>query len=763
MCQVQAFISLVMPVRNEARFIAKTLGQLLSQDYPRNRYEILVVDGMSEDGTRDIVSRLAAKDARIRLLDNPRKLSSVGRNVGFRAGRGDYFVVVDGHCHIPTNQFLRDISDCFERSGAHCLGRPQPLDPPGLSPFQESVALARASRLGHGGDSLIYGDWEGYASPVSNGAAYRREVFDRVGYVNEGFDACEDVEFNYRLQQAGLTAYTSPRLTVRYFPRENLGALFAQMRRYGRGRTRFYFRHPRALRLSAIAPPLLVGLPVFAASLWSLGRAAVAEFPAEIASAIMGLPFAAYVLLVAWFSLRICREHGWDHFLRLPPIYLAVHVGLGVGMWEELLAVSMGRPRGLAPDIRGPVHGWLRRRFNALPRMLSRKPFVPGPMPGRGRRSDGPIRVALMIDAIASPTGGTERQLLMLAKGLDRRRFLPFLCVLRSSEWLKGQVCDCPVHEVGVYSLCAVQTFFSLVRFALFLRRNAIDIVQPHFRDASAIGILAGWMARVPGIVAMRKSQGYWMTRSVSRGQKILNMLPDVFVANSESTRDWVCRVEGIARERICVIHNGSAMSVNVSRNGSGSEARKLLGLDGAVPVAGIVANLRPVKRVDVFLRAAALVLAEVPDAIFVIVGEGDQRPDLEELADALGVRERTLFLGSRQDVESVLPAFDVGVLSSDSESFSNSVVEYMAAGLPVAATDVGGCREALEGSRAGILVRPGDATGLGRAIVQLLGDQELRELAGIEHPKRVQEKFSATVYYSSYESLYQDIMFSKN
>jgi GT2 family glycosyltransferase len=252
-------ITVVMPVRNEARFIADTLEQLLGQDYPKDRFEILVTDGMSDDGTRDIVSRIAEEDGRVRLLDNPKKRSSAGRNVGFKAGQGDYFVVVDGHCHISDNQFLRNISECFEKSGAHCLGRPQPLDPPGLTPFQQSVALARASRLGHGGDSLIYGDYEGFASPVSNGAAYRQEVFEKVGYVDENFDACEDVEFNYRLEQAGLTAFTSPSLTVRYYPRESLQALFAQMRRYGRGRTRFYHHHPKALSLSALVPPCFVG------------------------------------------------------------------------------------------------------------------------------------------------------------------------------------------------------------------------------------------------------------------------------------------------------------------------------------------------------------------------------------------------------------------------------------------------------------------------------------------------------------------------
>ena len=143
---MRPFITVVMPVRNEARFIGETLGQLVAQDYLPDRYEIIVADGMSDDGTREIVLDLSRQHPQVRLLDNPKRLSSAGRNVGFKKGQGDYFLVVDGHCYIPDNQLLNNVADCFEQSGADCLGRPQPLDPPGLSDFQKSVALARASK-----------------------------------------------------------------------------------------------------------------------------------------------------------------------------------------------------------------------------------------------------------------------------------------------------------------------------------------------------------------------------------------------------------------------------------------------------------------------------------------------------------------------------------------------------------------------------------------------------------------------------------------
>jgi glycosyltransferase involved in cell wall biosynthesis/GT2 family glycosyltransferase len=716
------FITVVMPVRNEARFIADTLEQLRGQDYPNDRFEILVADGMSDDSTRDIVARMAKDDERVRLLANPKKRSSAGRNVGFKAGRGGLFVVVDGHCHIPDDQFLRNISECFEKSGVDCLGRPQPLDPPGLTSFQKSVALARASRLGHGGDSLIYGDFEGFASPVSNGAAYRRKVFEKVGYVDEDFDACEDVEFNYRVEQAGLKAYTSPKLTVRYYPRENLSALVGQMRRYGRGRTRLYRKHPALLSLSALVPVCFAGGAAAFAALLGLGLAfGLSVFLTFIVIAL-GIALLAYSVLVGMATVSICREHGWDHAWRMPFVFLAVHGGLGLGMWEEFFA-SIGRH--------------LKRR----------------------RRAEGPLRVAFLIDAIESPTAGTERQLLLLLEGLDRREIEPHLCVLQGSKWLDLEFRLCPVHVLELGSFRYPLTWWRTLLFIIWLWRKKIDVLQVHFTDSSKVGIPAAWLARVPGIVATRKNQGYWMKGRKLFLQKALNLVPDVFVANSEATRLWTNRIEGISLERVRVVPNGYAgkhMSFSDERR---INSREFLGLPQDAPVAGIVANLRPVKRIDVFLRAAAITAQELPSARFVVVGEGDERGSLENLCAELELTDRVMFLGRRSDVMEILPAFNVGVLSSDSESFSNAVVEYMAAGLAVAATDVGGCREALGASPSGIVVPIADAKALGQAMVKLLADSAGSELARVAHPRRVADLFSRTRYINAYSALYRELV----
>ena len=322
------FITVVMPVRNEERFIASTLGELQDQDYPADRCEFLVCDGMSDDRTREIVADLAAADPRIKLLDNPARRSSAGRNVGFRSGRGDVMVVVDGHVHIGRRDYLRQLAGHFERSGAHCLGRPQPLLPTRPGGFSEAVAMSRASRLGHSPSSFIYSGYEGYAPAASMGAAYRREVFDLIGYVDEGFDACEDLEFNTRLDAAGLRCWTSGDLTDWYYARDSVGALFRQMHRYGFGRYKYLRRHRHALSASQLAPPAM------ALGVTSLPALAVVAPPLFVTGVTVTL---LYALIIVAGSVLLARRTTWRHLGRYIVIFPAIHLGLGFGFLASVL------------------------------------------------------------------------------------------------------------------------------------------------------------------------------------------------------------------------------------------------------------------------------------------------------------------------------------------------------------------------------------------------------------------------------------------
>ncbi len=315
-------VTIVIPVRNEEKFLADVLDELLAQDYPADRMEILVCDGRSTDGTRRIVADFASRDPRVRLIDNPGIRSSAGRNAGFRAGRGEIFLVVDGHVRIGRRDLLRNITDAFHQTGADCLGRPQPLLPRPGRPWSQAIVHARTSRLGHSPSSLIFSDYEGWAPAASNGAAYRAHVFDIVGYVDEDLDACEDLDFNTRIDEAGLRCWTSPRFAIGYYARDSVPALFRQMWRYGLGRFRFLLRHPARLDPATLAPPLLVLLlaatPVVAA--WIPGLLPLVLLPAG-----------AWLLTILAASLVLAVRTGWRHFPRYLVIFPAIHLGLGLG------------------------------------------------------------------------------------------------------------------------------------------------------------------------------------------------------------------------------------------------------------------------------------------------------------------------------------------------------------------------------------------------------------------------------------------------
>jgi succinoglycan biosynthesis protein ExoA len=331
-----AFVSVVVPVRNEARFIRHTLAQLVTQNYPAGRFEVLVADGRSTDATRAIVREVAAAHPNVTLLDNPRRWSSAGRNAAVRAARGEVVVLIDGHCELDNPNYLADLAEAFERSGADCLGRPQPLHLPGAPPLQRAVAAARASRLGHHPDSFIYSSCEGFVKPQSVAVAYRRSVFARVGLFDESFDACEDVDFNHRLDHAGLRCFFTPRVAVRYHPRDTLGGLFRQMARYGRGRVRLLRKHPETFSLGCFVPAAFV--------LGVLAGPAVA-WPSPWLGGLYAGVLALYGLVVTLASLLIAlRARDLSLLPWLPLVFLAIHCGAGVGILLE--GVSAAARRG---------------------------------------------------------------------------------------------------------------------------------------------------------------------------------------------------------------------------------------------------------------------------------------------------------------------------------------------------------------------------------------------------------------------------------
>jgi succinoglycan biosynthesis protein ExoA len=339
------FVSIVLPVRNEETHIGAVLAQLHEQDYPHDRFEVVVAVGASGDRTTQVIQDFKENAIiSVRQFDNPHGLSSAGRNIGALNARGDYLIFIDGHCRIPSKTLLRDAVQLFRETGADCLCRPQPLTMGGNSLFQDMIAHTRATLLGHGRDSTIFDtNEEGPVSPLSAGAMYRRNIFDRIGFYDETFDACEDVEFNYRVFKAGLKSYISPRLAIFYQPRATTRLLWQQMIRYGRGRFRLIQKHRDAFSFSQITPSAFL--------LW-LALGLVASAFSRPFSLVFSLSLLTYAAVVLSFSLMLGCRHGFNHVLICPLIYLTIHLGLGTGFLLQALEALGRRKYGNKRNLR---------------------------------------------------------------------------------------------------------------------------------------------------------------------------------------------------------------------------------------------------------------------------------------------------------------------------------------------------------------------------------------------------------------------------
>lgn len=335
-------ISLIVPVRNEANHIRHTLMGLVNQDLAVSEYEILVVDGMSDDESLAIVREMQRSIPNLHILHNPKKLASAARNIGVLNARGDYVAIVDGHCQIRDPQFLTKMVEAFETSGADSLGRPQPLHADEQTVFQQAVSAARTSWLGHNPDSAIYSSKARFVPPDNVAVAYRTEVFEKVGLFDEAFDACEDVEFNTRVRLAGLNCYFTPDIGVEYSPRPTMMGLAYQMTRYGRGRARLAQKLFATITLPSLVPPIwLIWLTfaLLASAIWT-----------PISWALC-LSVILYVGMILAESHRLWQKDRSLPYRRLPLIFATIHASFGWGYLRELFSAAPTWPGAISKGL----------------------------------------------------------------------------------------------------------------------------------------------------------------------------------------------------------------------------------------------------------------------------------------------------------------------------------------------------------------------------------------------------------------------------
>jgi len=356
--------------------------------------------------------------------------------------------------------------------------------------------------------------------------------------------------------------------------------------------------------------------------------------------------------------------------------------------------------------------------------------------------ADPPYRVAYVIGELGK--GGAEYQLYELLRHLDRRRFAPGVFVLAPGGWWIEPIraLGVPVEEIPRRGPADVRR---LARLRASLRRFAPHLLHAILWSGNSYGRLAALGLGIPVVIAAERVVTPYRGWQVMV-ERALDRVTDGYLVNCEAIAAWQVERKRLPREKIEVIPNGIDLGRLPPFSLDRRAARSAAGLRRDRRLVAGVGRLDAQKDFPTFLRAAAMIAAEVPDVDFLVVGEGGERAALEALARRLGLGARVVFTGLRHDVPRLLAAVDVFALTSLYEGFPNVLLEAMATGAVAVATDVGGCRELVTSGETGLLVPPRAPAAVAAAVGRVLRDPALARRLATAARQRVEGAFSIDV-----------------
>ena len=360
--------------------------------------------------------------------------------------------------------------------------------------------------------------------------------------------------------------------------------------------------------------------------------------------------------------------------------------------------------------------------------------------------------------------GGSEWQALQLTRRLSQSdNFTVYVASLSPEGPLRSSIADLSVGPIPSFPLNSFYDANAIRQLRLcvqWLKSSDIKIIHTHDFYTNVFGMAAASLARLPVRIASMRETAEMRTPAQKKVQRASYTLAHQIIANSKAVQETLLR-DGLPKDKVSLIYNGLDVT-RVSTRISRSDALSLFGLPPDRPrqFVTIVANMRhEVKDYPMFLRSAQRVVEAVPNAAFLLAGEGELANEVRRLASELGISDATFFLGRCENIAELLNISDVCVLSSKAEGFSNSILEYMAAGCPVVATNVGGASEVIMEGETGYLVSPGDdATMASRIILLLRGPERARQF-GAAGKRLVETNFSCEAQLTKTEELYNRLL----
>lgn len=337
-------VSLVIPVRNEEEYIGECLDSVFANHYPKDKLELIVVDGRSNDRTRDIVKDYKKrKGPEVNLLDNPEKIVPTAMNIGIEAATGEVILRIDGHSYVAKDFIANSVENLQEHSEVEAVGGPvEPILNENTVDRQRAIALALDSPVASG--SSRFSGKEGYVTTVSFGA-YRAEVFDRYGDFDERFVRTQDYELNYRIVRSGGKIYMNPKIESYYYPRGSFGGLWSQYFQFGFWKTKVVKKYGELVSWGNLLPS------IFYILLLLLGVVGVFVNPALwlFAAALGG-----YIIVVSSFALaKVGQSRRLNLLTEVVIALLTIHLSFALGFIKGLFIDLSGSPtlpwKGLRP------------------------------------------------------------------------------------------------------------------------------------------------------------------------------------------------------------------------------------------------------------------------------------------------------------------------------------------------------------------------------------------------------------------------------
>lgn len=358
------------------------------------------------------------------------------------------------------------------------------------------------------------------------------------------------------------------------------------------------------------------------------------------------------------------------------------------------------------------------------------------------------------MDRYENPYAGTESQVLKLVQGLIQRGWTIRFAVFRASDYARSDAFPIAIEELDIGRISDPRSWWAVYRYGRMLANDGFGVVHVFFNDAS---VICPPMMRLAGLKTLisRRDMGFWYSGVYLRALRLTDRFVHGVVCNSKAVADITAQLEGVPESKLHVIYNGypeRTEECSASEDEPNTQHNRKQPL-----IIGIVANLRPIKRIEDLIEAVARIQQSGRDIELRIVGGGDDAAYRQRIEE-LGIASRVKFLGSQPDPERHIQKFDIAVLCSETEGFSNSIIEYMRCGKPVVCTDTGGNPEIIDDGVNGYLVGVGDVTSLAHRLEALINDPDRRLAMGRLNKAQMAKRYSLESMLNQYIHLYHQV-----